>query len=105
MNRPPSMRGPPMRTAADPQIILFVGLMEWCGENTAALEKSGQKHYMRGGKPGFFPPLNDAVPFHPVPLNLWDPFGFTKKLTEEQKAKNLVTELNNGRLAMLGIMS
>jgi len=89
-------------TASKLQILLFVGLMEWCGEQPGT---DGEKHYMRGGKPGFFPSLNKAVPFHPVPLNLWDPFGFTKKLTEEQKAKKLVTELNNGRLAMLGIMS
>merc|ERR1719183_1022898 len=59
-----------------------------------------------GGKPGFYPPLTMAeeVP-HPVPLDLWDPFGVTTKMTDEQKAKRLVVELNNGRLAMLGIFS
>jgi len=40
-----------------------------------------------------------------VPFNLWDPFGFTSKMTPEKKAKSLVAELNNGRLAMLGIFS
>ena len=39
-----------------------------------------------------------------MPLDLWDPFGFTKKMTAERKEKALVAELNNGRLAMFGIM-
>jgi len=39
--------------------------------------------HVRGGKPGFYPSFK-MIP-HPVPLNLFDPFGFTKKLTPEQK--------------------
>jgi hypothetical protein len=33
---------------------------------------------------------------HPLPLNLWDPLGFTKKLTPERKEKALLAEVNNG---------
>ena len=37
-------------------------------------------------------------------LTRWDPFGFTKKMTPERKEKALLAEINNGRLAMIGIM-
>jgi len=83
------------------QIIAAVGVFEHISEDKNFLEADGMKHYMRGGKPGYFPTFKANV--HPAPLNLWDPFGFTKKLTAEQKAKKLVTETNNGRLAMLAL--
>ena len=59
---------------------------------------------MKGGKPGFYPSLKSAGVPHPVPLDLWDPFGFTKGMSAEKKAKSLKAEINNGRLAMIGIM-
>ena len=63
-------------------------------ETPFALANAGTKHYVRGGKPGVYPPF-DGIP-HPVPLNLWDPFGFTKKMSPERKEKALLAELNNG---------
>merc|ERR1711990_126604 len=67
-------------TASKLQILLFVGGLELWSENSYVLGLSGEKHYMRGGKPGFFP-------------------------SPEKKAKGLLAEINNGRLAMLGIMA
>merc|ERR1711951_13235 len=74
---------------------------------STVLKADGQEHYVRGGKPGYFPALSrtDELKFpHPVPLNLWDPFGFTKKMSPERKEKALLAEINNGRLAMLGLL-
>ncbi|GMH67757.1 hypothetical protein TrVE_jg6808 [Triparma verrucosa] len=84
--------------AAKWQIILFVGFLEWFSESAGT-------HYMRGGKPGEFPKFSehkDLVP-HPVPFNLFDPFGLSKGKSDAKKERGLVSEINNGRLAMIGI--
>ena len=86
------------------QILGFIGLLELWGEGAKPLALVGEKHYMAGGKPGVFPSFKAAPLPHPVPLDLWDPFGFTKKMSDEKKAKSLVAEINNGRLAMIGTM-
>ena len=59
---------------------------------------------MRGGKPGYFPPLSEASFIPGSSLDYYDPFGWSKGKTEEQKANGLVKEINNGRLAMIGIL-
>jgi len=82
------------------QIILVIGFLELWGEWPTA----ENVHYMRGGKPGVYPSFDEfRTMVHPVPFNLYDPFNFSKKRSEEKKAKGLVAEINNGRLAMLGI--
>jgi len=93
-------------TAAKLQIFGAIGFLEGWGENYKALAADGQTHYMKGGKPGYFPSFKNGVSpsIHPMPLDLWDPFGFTGKMSEERKAKALKAEINNGRLAMIGIM-
>jgi len=93
-------------TLAKLQFFGLISVLELFGESSFLIERAGEKHYMMGGKPGFYPPLTKAteVP-HPIPFDLWDPFGVTGKMTDEQKAKRLVVELNNGRLAMLGLFS
>merc|ERR1711948_124694 len=93
-------------TAANLQILGVIGFLEMWSETSAVLKMDGQEHYVRGGKPGYFPKLSrtDEMKFpHPVPLNLWDPFGFTSKMSPERKEKALLAEVNNGRLAMIGI--
>ena len=57
---------------------------------------------MKGGKIGEFPAF-DAAKIPGGALNLYDPFGLNKGMSEEKKAAGLVKEINNGRLAMLGI--
>jgi hypothetical protein len=102
------------------QILLTIGLFELYSEAATARGTGLEKHYMRGGKPGYFPPFKapkgegtNGVPAdadgnallpHPVPLNLYDPFNLNAKKSDEWKAQKLQIEINNGRLAMIGLM-
>jgi len=77
-------------------LILFLEL--W-----SEISTDDHKHYMRGGKPGDFPDFDVVDLPHPVPFNLFDPFGLSKRASDEKKARGLEIEINNGRLAMLGL--
>jgi len=100
-------------TAAKLQIILFVGFLEAWSENSLVLEKDGNAHYMRGGIPGKFPKFNGVVKKSDslieagrIPhytLDLYDPFGLNSKRSREELDKSLLAEINNGRLAQIGI--
>jgi len=94
----PAAQWDALPTSAKLQILGFIGLLEYFGEQQSP-------HYMRGGKPGDYPSLKTLpmIP-HPVPLDLFDPFGLQSKMSPEKKEKALVAEINNGRLAMIGIM-
>ena len=102
----PAMQWDALPEVSKWQIILAVGFFELWGESGMS------PHYMRGGKPGAFPSFKDPpaaksnpdfkLP-HPVPFDLYDPFGLFKKMSEEQKSRRLLMEVNNGRLAMIGI--
>jgi len=86
------------------QIFLVIGFLEFWSE----LSTDDNKHYMKGGKPGKFPefvsgPDSGGIP-HPVPFNFYDPFGLSKNKSAESKERGLVAEINNGRLAQLGII-
>ena len=85
------------------QIILFVGFLEFYSEiSPAEGSEAGIPHYCKGGIPGKYPTF-DAIP-HPMPFKtLYDPFGLHKKMSEESRERRLLSEINNGRLAMLGI--
>eukprot|EP00429_Kryptoperidinium_foliaceum_P013488 CAMPEP_0176042562 /NCGR_PEP_ID=MMETSP0120_2-20121206/21119_1 /TAXON_ID=160619 /ORGANISM="Kryptoperidinium foliaceum, Strain CCMP 1326" /LENGTH=239 /DNA_ID=CAMNT_0017375971 /DNA_START=53 /DNA_END=772 /DNA_ORIENTATION=+ len=84
--------------AAKWQIILFIGFLEHFSESNGT-------HYMKGGKPGAYPKFSDSdkIP-HPVPFNLFDPFGFSNNRSEEAKERGRIAEINNGRLAQIGIL-
>jgi len=84
------------------QIFGVIAFLEFWSE----LSTSTHKHYMAGGKPGDFPDFTsgpEGLP-HPVPFNYYDPFKLGKNMSAEQKEKRLRAEINNGRLAQIGIL-
>jgi len=87
--------------AAKWQILTVVAFLEIWDEASGG--DASNPHYMRGGQPGKFASFQlfrDEI--HWI-LDLYDPFGLFKKMSPEQKEKRLAMEVNNGRLAMLGI--
>merc|ERR1712087_616846 len=83
------------------QIFSVIAFLEFWSE----LSTPANKHYMAGGRPGDFPDFvsgPEGIP-HPVPFNFYDPFKLGKNMSEETKEKRLRAEINNGRLAQLGI--
>ncbi|GMI08304.1 hypothetical protein TrLO_g6476 [Triparma laevis f. longispina] len=82
------------------QIILAIGALEfWDEYQFEGIPDDKEKHYMRGGQPGKFANKKNSI----FPLNLYDPFGFNKGMSDEKREKRLIMEINNGRLAMIGI--
>ena len=90
------------------QIILFVGFLEWYSELTPGPGSDiGLPHYTsKDGTPGKYPSLSnesqDLLP-HPVPFNLYDPLRIFSNNSKERKERGLLAEINNGRLAMIGM--
>merc|ERR1719420_2111689 len=78
--------------AARLQILIIIGFFEFWSESSYVLEQDGTAPSMRGGKPGQFPAFNTILPNPFWPLPLFDPFGFTAKLSEEEKATKRLRE-------------
>jgi len=82
------------------QIIAVIGFLEFWDEISGY---GASEHYMRGRQPGKYPSFEYfRKEVHWIP-DLYDPFGFNKKMSEDKKQKRLLAEINNGRLAMLGL--
>ena len=81
------------------QIVGVIGFLEFWDE-VGGMEDD---HYMRGRQPGKYPSLGYfRKEVHWVP-DLYDPFGSNKNMSDDKKKTRLLAEINNGRLAMLGI--
>jgi len=83
------------------QILTFVGMLESYGEGAGSPE--GYVHYTKGGLPGYFPDIAGRAGFGQVGINLFDPFNWFDE--GKDKVRGRQVEINNGRLAMLGIFS
>ena len=86
-----------LSTPAKLQILGVIGFPR-CGARRYS--RVDEKHYCRGGTRGTTGRTSSA----PVPLDLWDPFGFTSKMSSSASAA-LLAEVNNGRLAMIELWS
>ena len=87
------------------QILTLVGMLESYGEGAG--DPEGYVHYTQGGKPGFYPSIKGKGGFAGGTLvfDLYKPFDIFPEQSEAEKAKGLFAEINNGRLAMIGLFS
>jgi len=84
------------------QILTVIGFLEiW--DEMGGYGDTALPHYMRGRQPGKYPTFQEfREGVHWVP-DLYDPFKLNRKMSEEKKTRRLLVEINNGRLAMIGI--
>lgn len=86
--------------SARSQIFAVIAFLEFFDENGGG---GLLKHYTKGRQPGKYPSFDIfGKNIHPV-ANLYDPLGFNNNMSDELKARRLASEINNGRLAMIGI--
>ena len=95
----PEQQWDALPVAAKWQIFTFIGFLEVWDEVGGGVVP----HYTKGRKPGQYPSLEAFRKKVHWAGDLFDPFGFSKNRSEEAKARGLVSEINNGRLAQLGI--
>ena len=76
-----------------------IGILELWGE----LGADGTTYYMRGCVPEKYPTFDGLI--LPVLLNLYDLYTLNDSRSREELDKSLLAEVNNGRLAQLGIMA
>ena len=69
------------------QILIAIGMLESYGEGAG--DPAGYTHYMKGGKPGYYPPIAGRAGFGQVGINLWDVLGNVEKMSPEKKARGL----------------
>jgi|UniRef100_A0A7S2DJ63 hypothetical protein len=84
------------------QIITLVGMLESYGEG-AGCEDGEYTHYTKGGLPGYYPPIKGKGAVTPITLNLFDPLDWFAERSPEELERGRRVEVNNGRLAMIGI--
>ena len=84
------------------QIIAFVGMLESYGEGAG--NPDGYTHYTKGGLPGFYPSIKGKGAGQ-ITFDLYKPFPIFPEQSEAQKERGRRVEVNNGRAAMLGLMS
>ena len=87
------------------QILTAVGMLESYGEGAGY--PASYTHYTKGGQPGYYPPIKGkGGPFKQILLDLYDPLGFGfRDMSAADKKKGLFAEINNGRMAMIGLFS
>ncbi|VEU40894.1 unnamed protein product [Pseudo-nitzschia multistriata] len=84
------------------QLFGLIGFLEiW--DEMGGYGDTAMPHYTKGRQPGKYPTFDEfRKGVHWVP-DLYDPFKWNGKMKESERERRLLVEINNGRLAMLGI--
>ena len=87
------------------QILIAIGMLESYGEGAG--DPAGYTHYMKGGKPGYYPPIAGRAGFGQGRTH--QPLGRPRQRRQVQRRRRRRraasrSEILNGRAAMVGLM-